>query len=809
MKSLESLLLPVIPLREMVAFPHTLLPIFVVRPPSLEALEASLEKDKRILLVTQKVEEVEEPGPDDLFVFGTVAEIMQVMRLPDGSVKALVEGRQIARAESYLSQDNYLEALATPVTERLVRDKKMEALMRTLKGQFERYVALSQRIPDDVFLSVRAIDDPIKLVNSIANYCQLSVTDKQMLLEERNINKRFVHLTRMLGHENELLELETNILDQVKSQIGKSQKEYFLNEQIRAIEKELGVNGELDSDLDELTELVETSGMSEEAYEKATKELNRLARMQPMSPEATVSRTYIEILAELPWRNATEDNLDVDHAQSILDEDHYGLDKVKERIVEYLAVLRLSGKITGPILCLVGPPGVGKSSLARSIARAIGRKFVRIALGGVRDEAEIRGHRRTYIGSLPGKIIQAMKKSGAVNPVLLLDEIDKLANDFRGDPASALLEVLDPEQNSAFNDHYLEVDYDLSKVLFITTANTLDTTPAPLRDRMEVLRIPGYTEHEKRNIAQQFLVPKQTVANGLDPKKVTFRDDAVQNIITRYTREAGVRNLEREIASVCRKIAREIVQSKRRPPRVSVTPQRVRKALGPERFQDMPLHDKTEIGVVTGLAWTEVGGELLPIETIIMQGKGELSLTGKLGDVMQESARAALSYVRAHCEEFGIDPDFKSKVDIHIHVPEGAIPKDGPSAGIAMATSLISALSRRPVRQDVAMTGEITLRGRVLKIGGLKEKALAAHRARIQTVIIPKDNVGDLEEIAGEVRDQMDFVPVERLKEVLQVAMTPLPKAATASAGGTTRSSRKPTSVGGRKRDKPASGVRP
>jgi len=773
MTSLESVLLPVVPLRELVAFPQTLIPLFIMRPASLRALDAAMEKDKQVFLAAQKNETSEDPANDDLYTFGTIAEVMQIMRLPDGSAKALVEGRQMARAESYLNRDGdgYASTLATPCSEVTVRDKKLEAMMRALKGQFERYVSLSQRVPDDIFLSVRNIDDPVKLANSIANYSQLSIMDKQHLLEETSTNKKYVVLTRLMGHENEMLELETKILDQVRSQIGKSQKEYFLNEQIRAIERELGVGGEGESEMDELSKLVEKAGMSEEAHEKAAKELARLSRMQPMSPEATVSRTYVEWLAELPWTVRTEDNLDLANAQKILDEDHYGLEKVKERVIEYLAVLSLSKEIKGPILCLVGPPGVGKSSLARSIARALGRKFARISLGGVRDEAEIRGHRRTYIGSLPGKILQSMKKAGTINPVVLLDEIDKMNSDFRGDPASAMLEVLDPEQNKTFSDHYLEVDYDLSKVLFITTANTTDATPPPLLDRMEVLRIPGYTEYEKHKIATQFLIPKQTKANGLEADKVSFSHEAIQTIIVNYTREAGVRNLERLIANICRKIARDFVQKHKKPHKITVKATRVRSALGPPRYTDLELHKKDEIGVVTGLAWTETGGELLPIETIIMPGKGDLGLTGNLGEVMQESAKAALSYVRAHAAEFGIDPDFKSKSDIHVHVPEGAIPKDGPSAGAAMATSLLSALAKRPVRQDLAMTGEITLRGKMLKIGGLKEKALAAHRARIKRVIIPYDNVGDLEEIAKEVRTAMHFYPVKTLDEVFRLAL--------------------------------------
>ena len=779
MKSLESVLLPVVPLRELVAFPHTLIPLFIVRAPSLTALNTAVEKDKRIFLVAQKAFEVEEPGVDDLYTYGTIGEIMQVMTLPDGSAKALVEGRRVARAESYLEREEFLSVLAVPEPDPEPSDRKgrLAALVRALMSQFERYVALSQKVPDDVFLTVRTMEEPERIVNAIANYSQIKIHDKQQVLEERELGKKFSVLIRLLSHENELLELEGKILDQVKSQIGKSQKEYFLNEQIRAIERELGVTGEgeADSDLEELSELIEQAGMSEEAYEKAQKELVRLSRMQPMSPESTVSRTYIEWLVETPWKKESKDQLDIDRAQTILDEDHYGLDKVKERVVEHLAVLALKKEMRGPILCLVGPPGVGKSSLGRSVARALDRKFIRISLGGVRDEAEVRGHRRTYIGSMPGKIIQGMKKAGTMNPVLLLDEIDKMSQDFRGDPASALLEVLDPEQNKSFNDHYLEVDYDLSKVLFVTTANSLEGCPPPLIDRMEVLRIPGYTEDEKRHIATGFLVPKQIEANGLNPNRITFTDEAIKTIIVNYTREAGVRILEQQIASVCRKIARDIVQKKRKSMRVSVTPRRVRTALGPIRYKDMEVTRGGEVGVVTGLAWTQAGGEILPIETIVMSGKGEIELTGQLGDVMKESAKAALSYIRAHCDEFGVDPVFKTKNDIHLHVPEGAIPKDGPSAGVGMATSLVSALSGRPVRQDIAMTGEITLRGKVLKIGGLKEKSLAAHRVGIRTILIPHDNVGDLEEIAKEIRDDLEFVPVKTLSQVLKLALLPIP----------------------------------
>ncbi|MCX7049747.1 MAG: endopeptidase La [Candidatus Sumerlaeota bacterium] len=772
MKSLDSMLLPVIPLKDLVVFPHTFMPLFLTRPASIKALDAAAENNNMAFLVAQKREEIEDPAMDDLYAFGTISEIKHVIKLPDGSVKALAEGKQMARAESYLAREDYFTALATPCVEATINDKKLIALVRVLKNQFERYVALSPRLPDEVFLSVRGVEDPLLLVSAIANYSLLSVMDKQHILEEPNTNKKCLLMTRLLGQEVEMLEVESNIIDQVKSQIGKSQKEYFLNEQMRAIERELGVNSETESELDELAKAVEKAGMSVEAREKAAKELARLSRMQPMSPEATVARTFVEWLAELPWTKRTEDQLDLERAQKILDEDHYGLHKVKERIIEYLAVLSLSKEMKGPILCLVGPPGVGKSSLARSIARAIDRKFARISLGGVRDEAEIRGHRRTYIGSLPGKILQSMKKAGTINPVLLMDEIDKLSSDFRGDPAAALLEVLDPEQNKTFNDHYLEVDYDLSHVMFITTANTTDATPPALLDRMEVLRLPGYTEQEKHKIAQQFLIPKQAKANGLGEGKITFTSEAIQTIIVNYTREAGVRNLEREIATVCRKMARDFVRKKQQPRQMVVTVKRVRASLGPVRHKDMELHKPDEIGVVTGLAWTETGGELLPIETIVMKGKGDLQLTGHLGEVMQESAKAALSYVRAHCEEFGIDPEFKSKFDIHVHVPEGAIPKDGPSAGVAMATSLVSALAQRPVRQDIAMTGEITLRGRVLKIGGLKEKALAAHRAHIKRIIIPEDNVSDLQEIEKDVRKQMKFVPVKTLSEVFKVAFT-------------------------------------
>ncbi|HOE96497.1 MAG TPA: endopeptidase La, partial [Candidatus Sumerlaeota bacterium] len=642
---MSSLLLPIIPLKEIVVFPNSITPLFIVRHRSLQALEGALAQDKAVFLVTQKNVEEEHPGLEDLYEVGCVAGIVQVLRLPDGSAKILVEGRYPARIVRATSEPSYMTALVEEIHAVEERGKEIEALRRTVEKQFETYVQLSDKVPEDLAVSIRSLDDAVPLANAITNYCHFRAADKQRVLEARRASEKLLILSQLFTAENELLELENKIITQVKAKIGKSQKEYFLNEQLKIIEKELGVGGEEDVELEEYDERLKKSKMSEEAREKAYRELNRLARMAQLSPEATVSRTYIEWLLDLPWGKYTKDQEDLERAQKILDEDHFGLVKVKERIVEHLAVLKLVKEMKGPILCLVGPPGVGKTSLARSIARTLKRRFVRVSLGGVRDEAEIRGHRRTYIGSLPGKIIQSIKKAGSMNPVFLLDEIDKMNSDFRGDPASALLEVLDPEQNRTFADHYLEVDFDLSRVMFITTANTTGGIPPPLLDRMELIRLPGYTEDEKRKIARGFLIPRQLKAHGLIKKKVRFEDEAVDTIIQRYTREAGVRNLEREIATLCRKTARRLIAGgEESAPRI--TPQLVRALLGPERHHDLQIHDKTEVGVATGLAWTDAGGEILPTETTTMPGKGNLQLTGKLGEVMKESGQAALSYLR-------------------------------------------------------------------------------------------------------------------------------------------------------------------
>ncbi|MGI8906665.1 MAG: endopeptidase La [Candidatus Sumerlaeaceae bacterium] len=773
-QSHSSELIPLIPLKDIVVFPNCITPLFVMRPKSLNALEDAVASDKRLFLVTQKAVDVENPAPSDLYEHGTVSEILQVLKMPDGAAKILVEGQYVARILGYEQNDRTTQAMLIKQEVATTAGRDREALLRLVLNQFETYVKLYDKIPDELFVSIKNFDDALQIANAISHYANFKTKDKQQLLELDQLDKKLLTLSQLLSNENELLELEGKIMTQVKSQIGKSQKEYFLNEQLKVIEKELGLNSEEDVEIEELAEKIEKSKMPDEAREKAQRELARLAKMAPMSPEATVSRTYIEWLLDLPWGKATKDKRDLDHAQQILDEDHYGLSKVKDRIIEYLAVHQLTKHVKGPILCLVGPPGVGKTSLARSVARSLGRKFVRISLGGVRDEAEIRGHRRTYIGSLPGKILQAMKKAGASNPVMLLDEIDKMSADFRGDPASALLEVLDPEQNKAFNDHYLEVDYDLSDVFFITTANTTAGIPYPLMDRMELIRIPGYTEDEKLEIAERYLVPKQVQANGLSIKTIDFTRRAIQVIINNYTREAGVRNLEREIATVCRRIAKDLVRStdkKAGSKQVKVTPEKIRTLLGPIRHKDNLAQKEPEIGVATGLAWTEVGGELLPAEVTVMKGRGNLVLTGKLGEVMQESAKAALSYIRSRSDKLNVPVDFYRNTDIHVHIPEGAIPKDGPSAGITMTTSMVSALTNRPVRQDIAMTGEITLRGKVLKIGGLKEKVLAAHRAHIMNIIIPQDNEDDLEDISKKIRREMNFVLVDTVDQVLENAL--------------------------------------
>jgi ATP-dependent Lon protease len=769
----ETKQLPIIPLKEIVVFPSSITPLFIVRHKSLLALDAALNSDKQIFLLSQKNLENEHPGPEDLFEVGTCAEVIQVLRLPDGSAKILVEGSEVCQVVQFDTSQEYLVGEVSPFEHVNDNNKRTAAMRRTIENQFEAYSQFSDKIPNDLAMSISSIEEPLQLANAIANYCHFKTTDKQRVLEARSVSDKLKILSEMLGEENELLELENKIISQVKGKIGKTQKEYFLNEQLKVIEKELGMGSEEDLELEELEHRIVKSEMSEEATIKATRELQRLSRMPGMSPEATVSRTYIEWLLDLPWNKFTNDQPDLLRAQKILDTDHFGLKKIKERIIEYLAVLKLVDKYKGQILCLVGPPGVGKTSLGRSIARTLKRKFVRISLGGVRDEAEIRGHRRTYIGSLPGKIIQQLKKAGSMNPVMLLDEVDKMGSDFRGDPAAALLEVLDPEINREFNDHYLEIDFDLSSVMFITTANTLDGIPEPLLDRMELIRLPGYTEDEKRSIARGFLVPRQLKAHGLKRKQALIEMASIDYLIQRYTREAGVRNLEREIATLCRKVAKLIVEKDNLTEKYRITPEFVREHLGPERHSELQVHGKTEVGVATGLAWTEVGGEILPTETTIMTGKGEIQLTGLLGEVMQESAKAALSYLRSRYKEYNLDEEFYKDLDIHVHLPEGGIPKDGPSAGVTLITSMLSALTRRPVRQDMAMTGEITLRGQVLKIGGLKEKVIAAHRHKIRQIIIPRENVGELEEIADDIRKVLDFHPVSTIDEVIALALVP------------------------------------
>src|ERR671930_925241 len=728
-----GLRVPLLPLRDIIVFPHMVVPLFVGRQKSIRALEEAMNKQKFILLAAQKDAKTNDPSEDDIYRVGTLGTVVQLLRLPDGTVKVLVEGKKRARVTRYLSNAEYFLVEAEALEEMCDRLTEVEALMRSINATFENYVRLNKKIPPEMIMSAAAIDDPARLPDTIIAHLGIKLEDKQTLLETFDPAERLEKVLGYMRSEIEILEVERRIRNRVKKQMEKTQKEYYLNEQMRAIQKELGEKDEFKNEIQELEDKIKEKKLSAEAREKAEKELKKLKMMSPMSAEATVVRNYIDWLISLPWHEYTEDKLDIKEAEKVLEDDHYGLEKVKQRILEYLAVQSLVGHTKGPILCLVGPPGVGKTSLGRSIARATGRKFVRVSLGGVRDEAEIRGHRRTYIGALPGKIIQSMKRAGSGNPVFLLDEVDKMSTDFRGDPSSALLEVLDPEQNSTFNDHYLDVDYDLSKVMFVTTANTLDRIPRPLQDRMEIIRIAGYTELEKLNIAKRYLVPKQREANGLSAENIVLSDSAIMAIIRHYTKEAGVRSLEREVASVCRKIAKDVLKSGREK-KYEVGPKMVQRFLGPPKFRYGTAEVEDQLGLTTGLAWTELGGELLTIEATVMPGKGKLMITGKLGEVMQESAQAAMSYVRSRAEVLGLDKRFLENMDIHVHVPEGAIPKDGPSAGITMATTLVSALARIPVRKDVAMTGEITLRGRVLPIGGLKEKVLAAHRGGIKKV---------------------------------------------------------------------------
>jgi ATP-dependent Lon protease len=768
-KKTESLELPLLPLRGVIVFPNMVIHLDVGRERSVHAIDEAMTGDRKIFLVMQKEAQTDEPGLDDIYHTGTIAEIKQLLKLPGGTIRALVEGISRATIEEVHALDPYIRVKVSIPNEEYRKTLEIEALMRNLNDLFEQYVKASRKIPPETMVAVLDIEEPGRLADVIASHLSLKVSDKQSVLEAANIKKRLELLSRILANELEILELERRISARVRKQMEKTQKEYYLREQLKAIQKELGERDERTAETEDLRERIEKTKFPKTVKEKALKELERLEKMPPMVAEATVVRNYLDWLLALPWSKETKDRLDIKKAEEILDEDHYGLQDVKDRILEYLAIRQLTQKMRGPILCFVGPPGVGKTSLAKSIARCLERKFVRMSLGGVRDEAEIRGHRRTYVGAMPGRIIQGMKQAGTRNPVILMDEIDKLGTDFRGDPSSALLEVLDPEQNNAFSDHYIEVPYDLSKVMFITTANVQHSIPKPLLDRMEVISIPGYTEEEKLQIALRHLLKKQIAEHGLREDQISISENALRRIIREYTKEAGVRNLEREIATLCRKTARDIVAGKIE--RAKITAQNIENYLGVPRFRYGLAEKENEMGVATGLAVTEVGGDVLSVEAILMKGKGQVTLTGKLGDVMKESAYAGLSYLRSKAHELGIPEDFHEKLDIHIHVPEGAIPKDGPSAGITMATALASSLSQRPVRKDVAMTGEITLRGRVLPIGGVKEKALAAHRAGIKTVILPKDNEKNLEDIPANIRRKLKFVLVEKLDEVLEEAL--------------------------------------
>ena len=766
----QRLSLPLLPLRDVVVFPHMVVPLFVGRSKSVNALSNAMNLDKRILLATQKNAGVDSPGEEDIYDVGTIGTVLQLLRLPDGTVKALVEGKKRARIIRFTDKEKYILGEVEPIFEPEITETETEAVNRTVVGMFEEYAKINKNISKDLITNVSAITDVSQLADTVAAHFNFKIQDKQDLLETAAPMERMTLLFRLMQAEIEIYKTEQRIKGRVKKQMEKTQRDYYLNEQMRAIHREMGAKDDHKSELDELQVRIKRKRMSKEGAAKVRQEFKKLKLMAPMSAEGTVVRNYIEWLINLPWFQRSKLHTDIDKAEVILEEDHYGLEKPKERILEYLAVQKLVKKIRGPILCFVGPPGVGKTSLAKSVARATGRVLVRLSLGGVRDEAEIRGHRRTYIGAMPGKIIQSLKKAKVNNPVFCLDEVDKMSVDFRGDPSAALLEVLDPEQNFSFNDHYLDVDYDLSDILFITTANNLHGIPLPLQDRMEIIRLPGYAEYDKLRIAKGFLVPKQTEANGLTEENIQFTTNAIGTIIRRYTREAGVRNLEREIASVCRKVAREVTKDDGKKS-LKITAQSIQKYLGVHRFRYGQLEEKDEIGMATGLAWTHVGGELLSIETVIMPGKGKLTVTGKLGDVMQESAHAALSYVRSRAGRLGLKKHFYKKVDIHVHVPEGATPKDGPSAGITMVTSIVSALIKRPVRRTLAMTGEITLRGRILPIGGLKEKILAAHRGGISEVIIPDENSKDLKEIPAKILKRIEVITASHMDDVLSRAI--------------------------------------
>jgi ATP-dependent Lon protease len=764
---------PILPLRDVVVYPHMVIPLFVGREKSIIALDTAMETGKKILLVAQKKADIDSPTADDIYRVGTLATILQLLKLPDGTVKVLVEGGERVKL-TVVHEGEYFTADIENIEEVEEEDsRELEGLKRTVVTQFENYVKLNKKVPPEILSSLSSIDQPGRLADTVAAHMSLQLDEKQKVLEIEQIRPRLEHVMALIDAEIDMLQIEKRIRGRVKQQMERSQREYYLNEQMKAIQKELGEMEDAPNEVTELEQKIEEAGMSAEAKEKAVSELNKLKMMSPMSAEATVVRNYIDWLVKVPWKKKTRILRKLDKAEAILEEDHYGLEKVKERILEYLAVQLRVRKLKGPILCLVGPPGVGKTSLGHSLARATNRKFVRMSLGGVRDEAEIRGHRRTYIGSMPGKILQNLSKIGVRNPLMLLDEIDKMSMDFRGDPSSALLEVLDPEQNSSFVDHYFEVEFDLSDVMFVCTANTLNI-PAPLLDRMEVIRIPGYTEDEKMNIAKKYLVPKQLKANGLKPEELAISESSIRDMVRYYTREAGVRNLEREISKVCRKVVKQLLL-KPKDTQTHVLPKNIEKYLGVRQFRYGRAEDNDQVGQVTGLAWTEVGGELLTIEAMVIPGKGKLMHTGQLGEVMQESIQAATTVVRSRAEVLGIDEDFYQKLDIHIHVPEGATPKDGPSAGVGMCAALVSALTNIPVRSDVAMTGEITLRGEVLPIGGLKEKLLAAHRGGIGTVLIPWENEKDIVEIPKNIKDKLTIVPVRWIDEVLEYSLQHMP----------------------------------
>ncbi|MCZ6486761.1 MAG: endopeptidase La [Gammaproteobacteria bacterium] len=781
-------LIPVLPLRDVVVYPHMVIPLFVGREKSILALEAAMADNKKILLLAQKNAEVDDPAHKDLYQIGTLSTILQMLKLPDGTIKVLVEGGERVLVDSILETNEYFSASAQVLEKTvLVDDREAEVLLRSVLNLFDQYVKLNKKVPPEILTSLSGIDDPSRLADTIAAHMSLKLDEKQEILEIQDPRERIEHIMSKIEGEIDLMQIEKRIRGRVKQQMEKSQREYYLNEQMKAIQKELGDMEDVPNEIDDLQNKIEKSGMSKDAREKADSELNKLKMMSPMSAEASVVRNYIDWLVSVPWKKRSKIRRDLTAAEQVLEEDHYGLDKVKERILEYLAVQQRVRKLKGPILCLVGPPGVGKTSLGRSIARATNRKFSRMSLGGVRDESEIRGHRRTYIGSMPGKIIQNLSKVKVRNPLFLLDEIDKMAMDFRGDPASALLEVLDPEQNNTFSDHYMEVDFDLSDVMFVATSNSMNI-PGPLLDRMEVIRIPGYTEDEKLNIALKYLVPKQIKENGLKEEEIIFKQSAILEIIQRYTREAGVRNLEREISKICRKVVKSMLLDPSLK-KIRVSAKNIGEFLGGKRFRFGSAENKDQVGQVTGLAWTEVGGELLTIESAVVEGKGKFIQTGQLGDVMKESIQAALTVVRSRAGILGINPEFNESKDIHIHVPEGGTPKDGPSAGVGMCTALVSALTKIPVRAEVAMTGEITLRGEVLPIGGLKEKLLAAHRGGITTVLIPQENEKDLAEIPDNIKAKLKIIPVRWIDQVLEVALvhqpTPLPSAIDQAASTT------------------------